>query len=169
MIRLRPWQLLALLSSSLLCIAAAPLSPVASDRVVGSIVASAPLVNGSQAAGSRIAAARDAVLPYVVSILTVSQSFQQGEPTLSLSSGSGTIITAEGDVVTNAHVVELPVLASATGPWIGLHGGVRWSDAAMSGEPLVGPSDRALFLSITLAWHQLFLAHAVDAGDRAPR
>lgn len=65
--------------------------------------------------------------------------------------------------------IELPVLASATGPWIGLHGGVRWSDAAMSGEPLAGPSDRALFLNITLAWHQLFLAHAVDAGDRAPR
>ncbi len=106
MIRLRPWQLLALLSSSLLCIAAAPPSPVASDRVAGTIVASVPLVNGSQAAGSRIAAARDAVLPYVVSILTVSQSFQQGEPTLSLSSGSGTIITSEGDVVTNAHVVE---------------------------------------------------------------
>jgi hypothetical protein len=65
--------------------------------------------------------------------------------------------------------VELPLLASASGPWIGVHGGVRFSDAAMSGEPLTGPSDRALFLSITLAWHQLFLAHAVDAGDRAPR
>ena len=65
--------------------------------------------------------------------------------------------------------VELPVLARATGPWIAFHGGVRWSDAAMSGQPLSGPSDRALFLSITLAWHQLFLAHAVDAGDRPPR
>lgn len=59
-----------------------------------------------EAAGSRIAAARDAVLPYVVSILTVSQNFQQGEPALSVSSGSGTVIAPEGFIVTNAHVVE---------------------------------------------------------------
>lgn len=65
--------------------------------------------------------------------------------------------------------LELPFLASANGPWIGLHGGIRWSDAAISGAPLAGPDDRALYLSVTLAWHQLFLAHAVDAGDRAPK
>jgi len=59
-----------------------------------------------EGSGTRIAAARDAVLPYVVSILTVSQNFEQGEPTLSVSSGSGTVITPEGHVVTNAHVVE---------------------------------------------------------------
>lgn len=56
--------------------------------------------------GSRIAAARDAVMPYVVSILAVSRSFQQGEPTLNLASGSGTVISAQGYIVTNAHVVE---------------------------------------------------------------
>ncbi len=65
--------------------------------------------------------------------------------------------------------LELPFLASANGPWIGLHGGIRWSDAAISGAPLAGPNDRALYLGVTLAWHQLFLAHAVDAGDRAPK
>ena len=59
-----------------------------------------------ETAGSRIAAARDAVLPYVVSILTVSQNFEQGEPTLSVSSGSGTVISPQGYIVTNAHVVE---------------------------------------------------------------
>jgi serine protease Do len=59
-----------------------------------------------ETAGSRIAAARDAVLPYVVSILTVSESYQQGEPALSVSSGSGTVITPQGHIVTNAHVVE---------------------------------------------------------------
>jgi serine protease Do len=73
----------------------------ASARADGASPAALP-----EAAGSRIAAARDAVLPYVVSILTVSQSFQQGEPTLSVSSGSGTVITPEGYIVTNAHVVE---------------------------------------------------------------
>jgi serine protease Do len=59
-----------------------------------------------ETAGSRIAAARDAVLPYVVSILTVSQNFDQGEPTLSVASGSGTVIDPQGYIVTNAHVVE---------------------------------------------------------------
>ncbi len=64
------------------------------------------LAAASPAPGNRIAAARDAVMPYVVSILTVSQSFQQGEPTLSVASGSGTVIDDAGHVVTNAHVVE---------------------------------------------------------------
>jgi hypothetical protein len=64
--------------------------------------------------------------------------------------------------------VELPVLPHATGPWIGLHGGIRWSDAALSGEVLDGPADRAAFLSITVAWHQFFGAHVVDVGDKTP-
>ena len=42
-------------------------------------------------AASRIAAARDRVLPVVVSILTVRQDYRQGEPLLSVSSGSGVI------------------------------------------------------------------------------
>jgi serine protease Do len=112
MIRLRPWQLIFLLCASLPCIAAAPAPPtspvvaVAGTHDAGLAMSAVPVLSGSRTTGSQIAAARDAVMPYVVSILTVSQSFQQGEPTLSLSSGSGTIITAEGDVVTNAHVVE---------------------------------------------------------------
>jgi hypothetical protein len=65
--------------------------------------------------------------------------------------------------------IELPFFASASGPWIGLHGGVRWSDAAIAGTGADAPADRAMYLAITLSWHQLFLAHAVDAGDRAPR
>jgi hypothetical protein len=65
--------------------------------------------------------------------------------------------------------VELPILPRATGPWIGLHGGVRWSDSALIGDAITGPGDRALFLAVTLSWHQLFLTHAVDAGDRPPR
>jgi hypothetical protein len=64
--------------------------------------------------------------------------------------------------------LELPVLAHASGPWIGLHGGIRWSDAALGGEALQGPADRAAFLSITIAWHQFFGAHVVDVGDKAP-
>jgi hypothetical protein len=65
--------------------------------------------------------------------------------------------------------LELPIFANASGPWIGLHSGVRWSDSVLGGDTVAGPSDRSLYLAITLAWHQLFLSHAVDAGDRAPR
>jgi hypothetical protein len=65
--------------------------------------------------------------------------------------------------------LELPVLARASGPWIGFHGGVRWSDAALGGDPVRGPSDRAAFLTITASWHLIFGAHVVDLRDRAPR
>jgi len=61
--------------------------------------------------------------------------------------------------------LELPVFARASGLWIGLHGGVRWSDAALGEGTVRGPVDRAGYLSITLAWHQFFGAHAVDFGD----
>lgn len=53
-----------------------------------------------------IAAARDKVLPVVVSILTVREDFKQGEPVLTVSSGSGTVISAQGHVATNAHVTQ---------------------------------------------------------------
>jgi hypothetical protein len=64
--------------------------------------------------------------------------------------------------------LELPILARASGPWLGIHAGIRWSDAALAGDTLRGPSDRAAFVSFTLAWHQFFGAHAVDMHDRAP-
>jgi hypothetical protein len=65
--------------------------------------------------------------------------------------------------------IETPIAASASGPWVGLHAGLRWSDATLGGDPIVGPADRAAFLSITLAWHQIVGTHVVDVGDRAPR
>jgi serine protease Do len=55
---------------------------------------------------NRIATARDRVLPVVVSILTVRQDYRQGEPSLSVSSGSGTLVSAQGHVATNAHVTQ---------------------------------------------------------------
>jgi S1-C subfamily serine protease len=54
----------------------------------------------------RIAKARDAVLPVVVSIMVVRQDFQQGESVLSVSSGSGTVISPQGHIATNAHVTQ---------------------------------------------------------------
>ena len=63
---------------------------------------------------------------------------------------------------------ELPVFPSATGPFIAVHAGARWSDAALSGGPLAGPADRALYFNVFFAWQQIFRAHVVDMGDRAP-
>jgi hypothetical protein len=65
--------------------------------------------------------------------------------------------------------IELPILAQATGPWIGLHGGLRWSDAALASGQAGTADDRSAFLTITLAWHHVVLAHVVDVGDQAPR
>ena len=64
--------------------------------------------------------------------------------------------------------LEIPLIGRASGPWIDVHGGARWSDGVLGGGPVLGPSDRALFLSVTLAYHQLFRAHLVDFNDRSP-
>ena len=55
---------------------------------------------------ARVAAARDAVLPHVVSILVVREDFSQGRGQLTVSGGSGTIISTAGHIATNAHVTE---------------------------------------------------------------
>ena len=65
--------------------------------------------------------------------------------------------------------LELPIWPRSTGPWIGLHGGVRWSDALLASGAVHDADDRSVFLAVTLAWHQVVLAHLVDEGDRAPR
>jgi hypothetical protein len=65
--------------------------------------------------------------------------------------------------------LELPLLEQARGPWIGLHGGVRWSDTALASGVVQSAVDRAAFLAVTLAWHELVVAHLVDVGDEAPR
>ena len=64
--------------------------------------------------------------------------------------------------------LEIPLFGRASGLWLDFHGGARWSDAALSGLPEPGPSDRALFLSMTIAYHQLVATHLVDVNDQAP-
>ncbi|HEX5693390.1 MAG TPA: PDZ domain-containing protein, partial [Arenimonas sp.] len=81
---------------------AASLALVAPLHVVGAAAAA----TASAPAPSTIAAARDKVLPVVVSIMTVREDFKQGEPVLTVSSGSGTVVTPEGHVATNAHVTQ---------------------------------------------------------------
>ena len=65
--------------------------------------------------------------------------------------------------------LQIPVLPHATGPVVGVHAGARWSSAALGGRDIEGPADRALFLLVTVGWQQVFGAHVVDLGDRAPR
>ncbi len=64
---------------------------------------------------------------------------------------------------------ELPVGGAATGPWVGLHGGVRWSERALANGAVATARDQDVFLAITVAWHQVVVAHVVDLGDEAPR
>jgi hypothetical protein len=63
---------------------------------------------------------------------------------------------------------ELPILDRASGPWIGVRGALRWSDVAL-GSGIMGPDDRQAVLAVTVAWHQIVLAHVIDVADRAVR
>jgi hypothetical protein len=65
-------------------------------------------------------------------------------------------------------MVEVPLFGAASGPWLGIHGGGRWSDGALQDGTTAGPDDRSFYLSFSLAWHQVVLSHVVDVGDRGP-
>jgi hypothetical protein len=64
--------------------------------------------------------------------------------------------------------LEIPVFARASGPWVGVHGGVRWSDTGLSGATQSGATDRAMYLSITLSWHQVVGDREVDLSTSPP-
>jgi hypothetical protein len=65
--------------------------------------------------------------------------------------------------------LEMPITLGATGLWLALHGGLRWSAAAMSSGVVDTSNDRQAYLTITVAWHQVVVSHLVDVGDTAPR
>ncbi len=65
--------------------------------------------------------------------------------------------------------LEVPLLVDATGLWVAFHGGIRWSDETLASGLVATPEEREVYLSVTLAWHQLVAVHLVDIGDRAPR
>jgi hypothetical protein len=65
--------------------------------------------------------------------------------------------------------VEMPIFEQAAGPWVGLHGGVRWGSQVFSYGNVRDADDRSAFLTLTLSWHALVVAHWVDLGDRAPQ
>src|SRR5258708_32226005 len=63
-------------------------------------------------------------------------------------------------------MLEIPIVGRATGPWLAVHGGARWSDGALAGGSTAGSDDRSLYLTIGLAWHPGVTRHAGDVGDR---
>ncbi len=65
--------------------------------------------------------------------------------------------------------IEFPFEASATGLWVGLHGGVRWADQPSALGSTDDPDARAAYLTLTLAWHQVVRAHIVDLNDERPQ
>lgn len=64
--------------------------------------------------------------------------------------------------------LEVPILPRASGPIVGLHGGVRWSDRALGADDRLGPADRAAYFTVTLAFQHVFGGHLVDLGDPEP-
>jgi len=62
--------------------------------------------------------------------------------------------------------VEVPLSGEADGAWIGLHGGVRWSDEALASGRVNGASDREGYLALSFAWHKVVETHIVDVSDR---
>jgi len=63
---------------------------------------------------------------------------------------------------------QIPILPRATGPHVGVHAGGRWSSASLAGDTVNAAGDRSAYLLLTLSWQQVFGAHIVDMGDRAP-
>jgi hypothetical protein len=63
---------------------------------------------------------------------------------------------------------EVPITGAATGLWVGVRGGIRWSDDALAFGSVRNADDRSAYAALTLAWHQLASAHVVDIGDEAP-
>ncbi len=61
--------------------------------------------------------------------------------------------------------IEIPVFARATGLFVGVHGGLRFSDDVLGGVSPRTASDRAAYLMLSISWQQIFGAHVVDLGD----
>ncbi len=62
--------------------------------------------------------------------------------------------------------LEVPLFAKATGLFVGVHGGGRWSDTALGGggPDTLGPSDRAGFVLVAIGWQQV-LGGPVEARE----
>lgn len=62
--------------------------------------------------------------------------------------------------------IEVPLLPSASGPYLGLLGLARFGNAELEGTGTRDFLERGASLVFTLAWHQVFDAGLVDIRDR---
>ncbi|MCC6556918.1 MAG: hypothetical protein IT372_28530, partial [Polyangiaceae bacterium] len=65
--------------------------------------------------------------------------------------------------------LSLPVLADATGPFLGVRGALRWRPPDLAGRGTGDLVDRGALLTITLGWHHVIAGHIVDARDGVVR
>jgi hypothetical protein len=67
-----------------------------------------------------------------------------------------------GDRALQASVgFEVPFFTSATGPFLGVHAGARWTEDALAGN---GGAEG--FVAVGLGWQQIFTGHVVDFEER---
>jgi hypothetical protein len=53
---------------------------------------------------------------------------------------------------------------------VGFHGGLRWNRATLAGTEAATVDDRSLYLTVVLAWQQIFGTSAIaDLGDKPLR
>ncbi|MCL2724081.1 MAG: hypothetical protein FWD69_06545 [Polyangiaceae bacterium] len=64
---------------------------------------------------------------------------------------------------------DVPIFPRATGPMLSVHAGCRFSDHALSGQPLAGPSDRSIYFTVLASWQQIFGTNVVGLRDPRPR
>ncbi len=65
--------------------------------------------------------------------------------------------------------IGIPILASATGPFVELRGALRYRAEDFDGSVRSDVGERGALVSLTLSWHHIVAIHIADAGDRVVR
>lgn len=66
--------------------------------------------------------------------------------------------------------LEVPIFPRSSGLFVGFHGGLRWNRATLGGTEPATVDDRSLYLTVVLAWQQIFGTSALaDLGDKPLR
>jgi hypothetical protein len=63
--------------------------------------------------------------------------------------------------------IEVPILPRASGPFLFVRGAVRWRSPDLASDRAhVTLAERGAFFACGLSWHEVVLAHVIDAGDQ---